>query len=431
VIALRLRRPDAEQRKLLFSLGTNFLTRIPGAVGVLWFLPLLHFGLGTDDYASLLSSLALGSAAAILAAGFSLVGRRLIGEAYGNGDRQGEANAFASLVVANAAALCLALAIVAAYWSTRGIGTAALAVATIPAFAAFLNTFDNVRMAYNEHYVTAMLQLVLQVTIYGIGFSLPATRHNLILGAVVLQGHYLAASLITLALLVRNRPYLIGGRPIVAWRVARDGTLLAIADGCLMATLSLSVVWLQNSASTTASAWFATMVRLFQTLLVPVILLLTPLSSYVRLLWNAKSVAQQQTFTMITLWIGLGYGAIVAVALLVASRLYVGGALNLPEPGSILQILPIFLLFAAIVAYRAYSSIAYLVLQETAHLASWTTAATGTSVVLAAAASFALDPLSVINVYALAAALPMVVILFWNAARFVRLPPTLPADLRQ
>ena len=51
MIAL-LRRADREQRKLLFSLGTSFLTRIPGLIGVLWFLPLLRFGLGTDDYAN-------------------------------------------------------------------------------------------------------------------------------------------------------------------------------------------------------------------------------------------------------------------------------------------------------------------------------------------------------------------------------------------
>ena len=52
---------NSEQRKLIYSLGANFMTRVPGAVGVLWFLPLLRFGLGTADYASLLASMSLSA----------------------------------------------------------------------------------------------------------------------------------------------------------------------------------------------------------------------------------------------------------------------------------------------------------------------------------------------------------------------------------
>jgi hypothetical protein len=41
--------------------------------------------------------------------------------------------------------------------------------------------------------------------------------------------------------------------------------------------------------------------------------------------------------------------------------------------------------------------------------------------------SFAVDPLNVINVYAAVAALSMIVVLFWNVARFVR-PPILRSE---
>jgi hypothetical protein len=68
------------------------------------------------------------------------------------------------------------------------------------------------------------------------------------------------------------------------------------------------------------------------------------------------------------------------------------------------------------------------VLNESTHLSSWTTAAVGVSVTLGVAASIAVDPLSVINVYALTAGLSIIVVLFWNASRFIRLPPTLPAE---
>ena len=49
------------------------------------------------------------------------------------------------------------------------------------------------------------------------------------------------------------------------------------------------------------------------------------------------------------------------------------------------------------------------------------------SMALAAATSYSVDPLGVINVYALAAGLSMIVILFWNVARFIRLPGILLA----
>jgi hypothetical protein len=106
------------------------------------------------------------------------------------------------------------------------------------------------------------------------------------------------------------------------------------------------------------------------------------------------SIAQQQVFTRVTLWVGLCYGAIVALGLVVASRLYVDSLLHLPAPGNLLQIFPIFLLFGAIIAYKGYSSVAYLVLDESSHLSSWTTVVISASVALAAAASVALPALA-------------------------------------
>ena len=63
-------------------------------------------------------------------------------------------------------------------------------------------------------------------------------------------------------------------------------------------------------------------------------------------------------------------------------------------------------------------------LDEPVHLSLWTAAAVGAAVALGIAASFAVNPLSAINVYALAAGLFIIVVLFWNAARFIRLSST-------
>jgi hypothetical protein len=416
----RLRRANTEQRKLLFSLATNFATRIPGSIGVLFFLPLLRFGLGTDDYAGLLAASALGTAAAFLSGGFNVVGRRLVGEAYSTGNRRAQAAACASLSLANAASMLLALLVIIIYCAAVGASTPFLIAASLPVIAAFFNTFDNVRSAYNEHYVTATLLIVLQLISYAVGFLVPFTRQHMVVSAFVLTSPYLFASFFALALLLRKRSYLIGGSCEFTWRIIRDGTVFALADGLLTATLSLAVVWLDTAANSQTAAWFATLVRLFQIFLVPVLLLLLPLSSYIRVIWNASGPVKQRTFANLTLVLGLGYGALVGIALLLISRIYIEGVLHLPAPESLLYVLPCFLLFAAIVAYRSYSSIAYLVFEDPTHLSLWTTLAVITAVVASASSSLLIDALGAINVYAFLAGLLMIGVLVWNVARFIR-----------
>ena len=55
-----------------------------------------------------------------------------------------------------------------------------------------------------------------------------------------------------------------------------------------------------------------------------------------------KTNAQRQLYTKSALWLGLGYGAVVTIALLILSRLYVVWLLHLTVPGDLLQVLPIF-----------------------------------------------------------------------------------------
>jgi hypothetical protein len=415
----RLRRANPEQRKLLFSLSMSVLTRIPGAAGILIFLPLLRFGLGTDDYASLLTAMALGVAASFLSGGFNYVGRRMIGEAYTENNHQGEADAFSSLIISNCVAFGFTLIINGGYCWLFQTNLIFFIVASLSALVPIMGQFDDVRAAYNELYVSAILMFGIQSLAYVVGIAIPMFRQSMLLGILVIVGPYLLASLTSFALLVRNRPYLVTGHPIATWLIIRRGTLLAIADGLMLATLSLSVVFLQTTASTTTAAWYGTLVRLFQTFLVPVILLLFPISSYVRLVWNRKTAAQQQAFTKITLLIGISYGAIVSITLLLVSWFYIEWLLKLPAPVGLLHLSPIFLLFAAIIAYKSYSQIAYLVL-ETTHLSSWTTIGMSGGVVLGAIASLVVDPMSAIGVYALTAGLATITILIWNAMRFIR-----------
>ena len=295
-----------------------------------------------------------------------------------------------------------------------------LIVAALPPITGFFNTFDNVRAAYNEHYVTATLLIMLQLVMYAIGFLVPYTRQHLVVSAMLLSSPYMFASLAALALLLRRRPYLIGGSARLAWRVMREGTAYAVADGLLTATLSLAVVWVERSGRAETAAWFGTLVRLFQIFLVPIILLLLPLSSYIRVVWNARGVAEKRAFARTTLLVGLAYGALVAVALLLISTLYIGGALKLRAPENQFEVAPCFLLFGAIVAFRSYSSIAYLVLDDPTHLSRWTTIAVSTAVAVSMVSSLVVDVPVAIGIYALVAGSLMIAVLVWNAVRFIR-----------
>ena len=406
---------NREQRKMLFSIAANFLTRVPGAVGLLWFLPLLHTGLGTAGYANLFSAMALAVSAGFLSGGVAIVGRRLIGEAYAKGDRQAEADHFMTSMVANTMAGSLAMVIAAAYCGLTNADNVYLMVSLIAAGGFVFNMIDNLRTAYNEHYVTACLLIVLQTTGFTIGFLVSYTRENAIISVLVLQGPYWLAALISFVLMLRYRGYLLRGRPVHVWDMLRQGLSLAIADGLLMTTLSLSVVWLQYTTSAETSAWYATIVRLFQTLLMPVLLVLTPFSGYMRLRWHGKTIAQQQSFAKLTLGLGIGYGAFVSIALYIASRLYVSQLLHLPVPANV----AIFLLFAAIITYRSYSSIAYVVLEEVTHLSTWTTIATSVAILLAVIASFSIQPMDAVSVYAVAAGVLLTGVTCWNAGRFI------------
>ena len=417
-VLTRFRHTNREQRKAILSVGMSLLTRLPGLAGLLWFLPLVRFGLGAAGYTDLLSGMALGMAAAFCSGGIALIGRRMIGEAYANGDQRGEANGFSSFVLAHALTVGLALLIVTTYCRLSGWSQAHEIVSLLTAGGTFFITFDNTRAAYNEHYITAALLIICQITGFTIGLLVQAMQQNMILCVLVLQGPYWLSNLATFALMLRGRSHLLRGRPKALWTVLRQGSALAMADGFLMATLSVAVVWLQGNASADVSAWFATLVRLFQSFLAPVVVVLVSLSSYIRIAWKDKTAAEQKAITRLTLVIALAYGTLVAVGLFVLSHFYVDWLLHLPVPDDFL----VFVLFGAIIAYSGYSSVAYVVLNEPAHLASWITAAVCIAVLVGAGVSRHVNPLSAVDTYAVVAGLLVVGITSWSAVRFIPTP---------
>ncbi|SFF94664.1 hypothetical protein SAMN05518801_10459 [Novosphingobium sp. CF614] len=400
--------PKSQRTKLLLSLAVNFATRIPGAVGIFLILPLLRFDLGVRGYGFLLGALALGSTSTFLFGGFNTMGRRLVGEAHAARDREGEAAGVVSMFAVNGCVYLLTLAGIGAYAAVQPDPGTLFLIASLVSTAAFANTFDNARAAYNEHYVTALFQIVFQVILIGLAFLVRPIRENPVLAALAIQGHLLLASLVAGVHLVSARPYLLGGAARRAGWIARGGFRIGIADGLLAASLGLSVVWMQAGAPASLAGWYATLVRLFQSFAVPVMLLLMPLSSYVRLGWNDRDPGRQDRILRTTAIAGLGYGVMASTALWGISVFYIETVLKLPGPASLPVAFAIFALFAAIIACRSYSTIAYVV-TDGARIARWITGGILVSLGIAVAVRGYLAQIQTVAVYAALASVVLLV----------------------
>lgn len=391
--------PLSPRRKLALSLAVNVATRIPGAAGLFLILPLLRRDLGIERYGLLLGALALGAMSTVLFGGFNAIGRRLIGEAHAARDSQGEADALVSLLAVNGGASAAALAAAAAYATMQPDPWRLFLIASLASSAAFANTFDNARAAFNEHYVTALLQIAFQAALIALTFLVRPIRTDPVLAALAIQGHLLLASTIGAAHLVRARPHLLRGSAGKAGWILRRGLGVGMAEGLVAASLGGSVVWLQASAGGALAGWYATLVRLFQTLAVPVVLLLMPLSSYIRLGWNTRDARGQRRVLQAAAVGGLAYGALAAIALAAASVLYIEGVLALPGPGSAPVLAAIFALFAAVIAYRSYAMVAYAV-SDAAHLGGWIGGGVLASCGIAALAAAVCTPIEAVAVNA-------------------------------
>jgi hypothetical protein len=416
----RLRRLDSQQRQLALSLLANFSTRVPGLAGVLFFLPRLKAHIGLQPFATVMAAVALGGIATFVMGGIGYVSRRLVGDAFSRGDIQGEADAGRGIFdVAVTAALLCSIGIVG-YGFLRGSSAVFYAGALASALAVLVQQQDAVRAAYNEHYVTAIIQVVLQAVTYVIVLLiLPASAYSALLGVAVITGPMIVSSLLSLADLIRNRRYLLLGRPHLRAGIAREGVLIGFGEGLLMASLGFVILYLDFVGAAAASAWYATTLRLFTVVLVPVVLILTPLSSYIRLIWNSCTPGRQQSIIFATLFISMVYSIFVGAAMVVLSRLYVGGAMHMAEPGSQTQTLTIFAMFTAVVVFKSYASVAFVVLDSRKVSLS---AVVGTLIAVAAGAAAMpwLSPIGAVSVFSAMLTLVIVVITVADALRFRR-----------
>ena len=354
---------DRERRKLVWSLGANMLTRIPSLAMVFLILPLLITGLGSERYAAMFAALALGGLGTIPMAGNGIYGVRMIGDAASRGDRAGEASAFLSLAIVNFSLGFAMIALAAIVMIARGNGAALVCVALLPIIQAVCNgTFDNARLAYNEHYWTAGLALSLQIAWYSLILLAPPFRHHVLLAATVFHAPITLASITNGVLLLRARPYLLRGRAADPRRMLRAGVSFGAAEGLVMGALGVVVIYFQETSTASVTAWFATQNRLFQMCLTPLLMILVPLGGFIRLKWAGASDRRQRD----AIKAAYAAGAVALIGMMgglsVIGPYYARHWLHLEPPEDTRLLLPLFALFGAITFYRCFAAIAYLVL---------------------------------------------------------------------
>lgn len=348
--------------KAQLSLLLNFASRAPSIIGMLFFIPRVHAALDDALYGDLMAAMALGGLACVLFSGGNVLGRRRIGEAMFGGKRESEARAFLTLGRASMLATVIGGIGVICYALSDHRGWLYVAIAILPILNGFTGAMDEARAAYNEHYITAGMQMVLQLIAYAIGLSVPWVAANPLAAAAVMVGPSILASVFAGAWLLMRRPYLLHGSAPPAWHALSEGLPIGLIDGLVMMAVNLSVVLVQAELPPEGGAWYATIVRLFMIAMSPVLLTLVPLTSYLRGIWNDRTPAEHSRILKIWLLISLAYGSGTAVVLGIGDVIYVDGIMGVMSPFSTFQSLPIYAGLGAVVIFKGFSGLSYMVL---------------------------------------------------------------------
>jgi N-acetylglucosaminyldiphosphoundecaprenol N-acetyl-beta-D-mannosaminyltransferase len=411
---------DPERKKLVWSVSANMLTRLPSLALLLLILPRIFAGLGPQGYATMVSALALGGLATFVMSGAGVLGLRVIGTAASLGDTTSEAAMFVSLAAVN---LCVTGVLMVGTFGVevvRGESMAVACVALLPLLQSGLNTtFDNARMAYNEHYRTALLVFCFQLICYALFLAVPAFSANIFLAATMFHAPITLASIVNAVWLVKARPYLLSGSAVRAAEVLRAGFSFGAAEGLLMAAPGLTVIWLDAFAGPATTAWFATQGRLFQMFLSPLLMVLLPLASFIRVKWGKASIERQRRTILAAFSLGtLGLFGM-TLGLGVIGPVYARHWLGLELPAGWPTLLGIFIFFGAVTCYRVFSAIAYLVLDGTG-LAHRVITAALIGALAGLAAQPYLSPLGAFALFAVATSLLILAAIVLSVLRGVR-----------
>lgn len=263
--------------------------------------------------------------------------------------------------------------------------------------AAFLNTFDNLRASFNEHYVTAILQLTFQVIIYSVVLKVGVPHDGIIAAGLVLQGPFILASVATLILLVAQRPRVLGGgiRQLHKFGIPALGVIMA--DGCLGLAFNWTVYWLDKSGNVEMAGWIGTFIRLFQSFLSPLLLVLFPVTTYVATRWVHLGVERKIALHRLLTMSGIAYGIIVGATIATLGPIYINHFFSLRVHGDLIDTFAISLFFGAAIAQKSCSMFQYAV-SEARFISFGTVIVSLISVAVAGVSSFWLSSVRVVDV---------------------------------
>jgi hypothetical protein len=417
--------PASNRQRLLASLVLNFAAKVPGIAAVFIILPLISKAIGQSSYGELLSALAVGSVCSLPFGGINAVGRRLLATAVGALDEGKQADVFVTTTCVMAVTALLGAVILVVVtgrsWSTRTF----IVISLFPIASGFFNTFDNLRASYNEHYVTAAFQMVFQTIVYASVIFIGIPKGSVVLSALAIQLPNFLASAATIGVLIAERPFLRKGR-ITGWRGMLAPALgVTLADGTVGAQLGLSVYWLSFVGETAMAAWAGTFMRLFQSFMSPLLLILFPLTTYVSTRWGSMAPDRRLVLHKYFIVAGVGYGVIVGGLMLLGGPFYVDHMFKLKVRGDRWDVLALCIFLAAIVAQKTYTMLLYAI-GEAKFVSYGTAAVSVAAVAIAAISQHWLSGIRVVDVLFLSFGLALPVMLFFGSYRYHRSDPHAP-----
>lgn len=353
---------SSQRGKAQFSLIANLVSRSPSIIGILLFVPLIYREMGDTTYGQLMAAISLGSISWVLFGGGYILGRRRIGEAMFHERHEVEAQAFITLMRASYMATVIGIVISIAYALFQSWPPVFIVIAVMQVSLGLSGALDEARTAYNELYVPANARTVFQIVAYTLGLAVAWVAQSPMLAALVMIAPPIAASLLSGALLLRDRPYLLHGSAPSAWRGLVEGLPIGLIDGLVIMAVNLSVVLVQAALPPEGGAWYATIVRLFILGLTLVSLTVLPLTSYFRGIWDQRPAAHRARITLAWVLISLGLGAVAAICLWIADILYLGYLMGIDAPFPPMETFAIFVGLGAVATFKCFSALGYMIM---------------------------------------------------------------------
>lgn len=397
---------NPERLRLLASIGFNLIAKLPSIASLLFILPIISHGLGPSLYGEFLAMLALGTMCTLFFGGINTVTRRRLSFAHASGDIPRECAVVSSAISAAAIIVLIAGAAVGLIATLTASSPSLVVVALTPLAAAFANTFDNIRAAYNQHYITAILQTIAQCVIFGFAFYSGVGPSAVIFSALVLYLPYISASICTFIALKYERPELRFVLPTDLRETFKAAAYVVLADGATTSALNASLYGLGALGATEGAAWYGTLMRAFQTLLAPVLLILLPMTSFVAIRWaNWEATTRRKAIGAVGL-IALLYGCFVGLSVAIGGNYYLQFFFPWVPVASSDALACVGFFFGTIIAQKIYVQLIYSV-DEARGLSLTISASVFVGLLAGIASSAWVAPLYSLEVFAIATSIPL------------------------